>query len=433
MGLYTANNEVWIDQQIHSQLKLVTDAILKKVSDVSSIMLTGGFGRGEGSVIIRNGKIIVLRDFDIVLLMQRKMPSSSLHQLIEEVNDILCHESSSKIRFERLSFSVSILQFTLDEILHFPDIKTYDLKARSIILYGQDIRDRINFESIDIPPICIARIFFHNMMGLMEFFSPKFLDSVPHEFNKLNLVLECAKTYLNIGSLLTLMIGEYKPTYAERSEVIKNKHETISQFLGQKIPDLSNKITFFTDLKLHPNEKIIDNIDAIDLWFDARENLRVVFEYYINHYFQVPNTSNLIESCKKWYGHMTENGLDPYISSYVRTTLGIDIKFLTRFLGYFYRRYSAFSFLKGSHKLQKSFRLSLLKEFPLFKIYCSMPLLLYSLDRNGNLDKKLFDAFIKAINMLIIFKVNSSRSDGKWAESVKCLKSLKEIMYISFE
>ena len=86
LGIFTSYENTSIDTQIESKLQIITKTILENVSSVRSILLTGGFGKGEGSIKkINNGKIICLRDFDLVVIVDKIPKEITIRKLYNQI------------------------------------------------------------------------------------------------------------------------------------------------------------------------------------------------------------------------------------------------------------------------------------------------------------------------------------------------------------
>ncbi len=70
-----------VDQQIKKYLDAIVEAILKKVPEAKSILLGGGFGRGEGSAEIKKGRIIPQNDFEIFLITEKNLKEGFVNQV----------------------------------------------------------------------------------------------------------------------------------------------------------------------------------------------------------------------------------------------------------------------------------------------------------------------------------------------------------------
>jgi len=69
---YTQINDERIDNKIEQELQIVCEEILKVIKPVS-IILFGGFGRGEGSAQISNGEVVLSKDYDTLLVVKKKL------------------------------------------------------------------------------------------------------------------------------------------------------------------------------------------------------------------------------------------------------------------------------------------------------------------------------------------------------------------------
>ena len=82
---YTQLNDERIDKKIDQELEIVCEEILKVIKPVS-IILFGGFGRGEGSAQIRNHDIIISKDYDTLLVVKKQLPPSVIYQMSANIH-----------------------------------------------------------------------------------------------------------------------------------------------------------------------------------------------------------------------------------------------------------------------------------------------------------------------------------------------------------
>ena len=171
MGIYTIHNDPLIDQQIESRLNKIVDILVKNLPNVQSIILTGGFGKGEGSVRISNGRVTPLRDFDLVVVFKKSIPRRE----VTKVQRMLSCESNAIENYKyNQEFCLDISATTLDNINLFPDAITYDFKASKVI-YGIDLRSKIKWDSKEIPLRSGARLLFNKSTALLGSFSLNYL------------------------------------------------------------------------------------------------------------------------------------------------------------------------------------------------------------------------------------------------------------------
>ena len=109
MGIFTSHESASIDAQIASKLQLITKIILENVPYVRSILLTGGFGKGEGSVRkTNNEKILCLRDFDIAVIADKIPDGTIVQKLYDQIYRSLNLPNPERMLFRFSNFVVDI-------------------------------------------------------------------------------------------------------------------------------------------------------------------------------------------------------------------------------------------------------------------------------------------------------------------------------------
>ena len=82
MGTYTIFNNKLVDLQIQERIDLIVGVISNNVPHIDSLILTGGFGKGEGSVVFKDDEVKPLRDFDFCIVSDKKYPLIILKTLL---------------------------------------------------------------------------------------------------------------------------------------------------------------------------------------------------------------------------------------------------------------------------------------------------------------------------------------------------------------
>jgi len=168
LGKYTKYDCKRIDAKIDSQLHSITDAILESISGVKSIVLTGGFGKGEGSVEIRgDGKVAFVHDLDLAVIIDRIPREKTVQELYEQIYGSFGLTNPEHKLFRASSFVVDI-KFLRKKDLIYPDIWFYDLKAASQLLYGEEVRNLVPWGKKDIPLSSGLRILFERVLLCSE-------------------------------------------------------------------------------------------------------------------------------------------------------------------------------------------------------------------------------------------------------------------------
>ena len=180
-----SNLNAKIDQMINKDMEIITQEIRKIVNPVS-IFLIGSFGRGEGSVVLINNKLSPIKDYDILVVVDKKVSKSELELISIKSELALGYKVQGNHVFS--DFEVSILPITIDKLKNLVDIKGYEIKTASKLIYGIDVRQRIKFSKREIPLASGSRLLFRKAVGLLRRFSADFLHSSPSYQERMALI-----------------------------------------------------------------------------------------------------------------------------------------------------------------------------------------------------------------------------------------------------
>jgi len=127
MGKYTIQNIKNLDAKIEKDLNVVKTKLLEAYGkNIIAIILTGGFGRGEGSFLSNKHGVFPFNDYDLLIVTRNRLSK----QRLSDVSKSLAREIG--IRF------VDIGAITLSNFRKMPlSVFSFDLGS-SIILYGPE-------------------------------------------------------------------------------------------------------------------------------------------------------------------------------------------------------------------------------------------------------------------------------------------------------
>jgi len=111
----------------NKDIEVITSAIIKKCPQLVSIILYGGYGRNEGSMIKDGDRYIPYNDYDLLIIINNKIQNNALLQLKTKLAKDL------SIRWIDISQKSSAELNKLS-----PSIFNYDLKYASRVIYGDD-------------------------------------------------------------------------------------------------------------------------------------------------------------------------------------------------------------------------------------------------------------------------------------------------------
>lgn len=410
MGIYTSYSEEWIDAKVVSKLDLISNIILKNLQGIHSIILTGGFGRGEGSVrLIGNNEINLLKDFDIVVIVDPIPSEDKKNKILEQIYNELGLRNAELERFRFSKFVVDI-RYLKKRDLAYSDIWFYDFKSASKVLYGQSVANLTPYNADDIPFSSGFRILFEKVTGLLGHFSYEYVRGTKIETSKNDsLVYECLKAYIEMGTVLCILAKRYKPSYLDRTKIIKTIYKSDFNDLAQEIPNLPELIERATIFKLKPDAFIVEK-DPVDLWFSTRNDLGIIIRYYLSKYSGLPisNWTDL-QQLKKY---LIKTYYIPLLESWLRQRSGIFNSRLVIPVNYLYHILTNIEYIYQLKNNENRLYFKPLARLisPSLKFYLAAPLVLFALDRTGKVRNDYINLFFNELKFCIPIEINEDEN-----------------------
>ncbi|MFH1249395.1 MAG: hypothetical protein V1660_04550 [archaeon] len=304
MVKYTISDKA--NKVVETHMGIIKKIIIKDINPIS-IILFGGFGRGEGSFEIIRGKINPLNDYDMYVITKNKISED----LLEEIG-MKCSNAIGKggKEFAETPFSnydkneffhVDLRCIRYNELKRLMRInRTYELKYGSTIIYGEDVRKLIKIDSLPlsesfrylINPAC-------QLILCMD--SRRFKGGFKKDERQFAMH-HIVKTYLACASSLLISEGKFEPNYRRTNEAVK-------KIYGTRFPELVKRIDEATNLKINP-KKEIGNIN--ERWFQAREDLTFVLKYISKKHLGIEE-EDIIKFTSKLYNKLPYTYFTPYL------------------------------------------------------------------------------------------------------------------------
>jgi hypothetical protein len=216
-----------------------------------AIVLTGGFGRGEGSVSTDKGTIVPLNDYDVLLVTNTPIERSTLQSLGKKL--------ARQIGIDYVDLGVvateSLPNWAWTQLVH-------DIKYGSVVLDGDpSILDRIpSLGARAIPVTEAARLFFNRLAGAMNALQDyESTDSLSPDAARL-LAFQMSKMWIAVGDALLMLHGGYDASYAKRRDRFADLHMSVG--ISRRVADV---IRSAYDFKLGLNNAIAETLDEVVL------------------------------------------------------------------------------------------------------------------------------------------------------------------------
>ena len=306
------------DSKIASDMETICQEIKKQIPSVISVILTGGFSRGEGPVKKINGKFIPYNDYDIQVITREKISKKRTDFIAGDISKKLGYGSITNIFYPfkkenqklQQSFYIDLKCDTPTDLKKLlPRIRTYELKNDSKILFGKDIRYLIpNYSLKKIPLSESAKLLLDRTSQMIEYYSTE------KNYDKEVLTYFIQQAYAACCTALLQISGKYQIGYSKSANILDKTFKKDFPELYNKIPNLHKKINQFIKWKTNP--KKLPNQDVEKEWFIARKNILEVLKYFFSKFLN-KKIENLDELSKA-IGGMQKEFYSPYIKAIIK-------------------------------------------------------------------------------------------------------------------
>lgn len=418
------------NETIYSHVKIICEEIFREIQDVKSILLAGGFGRGEGSVRISAEKILPVNDYDVYVITERDIPEEELLEISSRAERRIGTEGYSSFRsyahysFEKMLY-VDLKCLTIRKLKELPPmIKYYELKHTGMVLYGEDPRkDMPDYAITEIPTAEGIRLLINRMSHLIEWIFPRhFEGDLKGDRDTLdNITFNCIKCFLSICGALLLLSGKYAPTYTGRMKNFERYFQGDYPDLDRVLPDLPEKVSYFTNLKLTGEPSEVEN--PVDLWFTTRDYLGIITKYVVSHVLKDEKWDrDWITFTDSIYRELGKKYLNRYVSYYLKKRLNIHLNGL--FLGFLTslaQFYSNIRFVQRINKFKSRLYLRPLLHAtePGLKIFAALPLVAFSIKRDLKVDTDMLKTAIEYLKTVYPVEIDSAENPIHYWGKVK--------------
>ena len=178
--------------------------------------------------------------------------------------------------------------------------RTYELKHGSTVVYGEDVRKKIN--DISVPLSEAFRYLINPACHLLLVMDEQRLDGNWKKDEEFYARHHIVKTYLAIASSLIISAGKFKANYTDTVEEFSKLYE-------KEFPELVKKVQEALELKTKPGKNFKD---LGKKWFEARDDLLFALKYISKKHLNVQDTE-LKEFIRKLYRKLPYVYFAPYL------------------------------------------------------------------------------------------------------------------------
>jgi len=281
MGKYTVLDNPIVDETIDAHMKVITKEMVDRIKP-ESVILTGSFGRGEGSVILKNSEVKILSDYEIGVVTNKFWQRELLSRFSQKLSTIFGVETTvvcitpdrlKQNRTKNLSFGRSP-----------PSVSMYELKSGSMLLYGKNYLSENLIDPRTIPLWEGISLLFNRMAEALQYFDVCIFQKLGDALaENLNLIKWINKILLACADALLISVGKYHYSYRTRRQVLQQEYPEYFSCAFRGFPQFLPMFQKAYEFKLYgpKNSPVYTNRDTIKFWFDAAEICDKVFRFIL--------------------------------------------------------------------------------------------------------------------------------------------------------
>ena len=275
MGRFAALADPLVDQTVETHLQRIVTAVRSRM-EPQAIILRGSFGRGEGSVMIQDGELRFLSDYEIDVATFSPLYRSLFRELSHHLTAEFGVETS--LRWVRPDYMrknrVGPLPMGPAPIT----ISLYECRYGSRTLCGQDVfHSGPTIEPRQILLTSAIRLVL-NRMAESLYYMPGASEAAHDE---LEVFYWANKTILACAESLLLLWGQYHFSYAERGRRFAAMAKNHLDFIGDEGVILSDLVARATEFKLRPRLSLYPDT-VQETWLKVVPICGAVFQHLVN-------------------------------------------------------------------------------------------------------------------------------------------------------
>ena len=252
----------------------------------------------------------------------------------------------------------------------------------------------------------------NRMMLLLMAFRPEFVrqDNYITEDESAIIAYYVAKSYLTMAEALLLLADEFEPSYTERAVRLAEIYESAFPDLYAELPDLTARVAAFTEYKLSPRP---EEIHSLAEWECCKQYIGQVFRYCLQALTRKRIPSSWVVVHDLIRDELPKPYFDPY-ASFMLGRYGVDIPSLRTVANLGGQAYLSYKYNRALRQdLGRSYGPALSLRDPGIKILAICPLILYSIDGEGEEDKTMLTKAFRELRH--VYPVGNAHQNLDWS------------------
>lgn len=240
------------DQRVADDLEQIARSLESEFpGQIEALVLIGAFGRGEGTMVVKDGDVVPVHDYDVIAVTQGELPHDKVSWL--------AHDLANKLGLPHLD----LFAYRKNQLSAFGlSLFTVDLKTSGHVFHGDpSVLELVRPQDPAKIPIDEARrLLFSRLPALLECVQESDFHRAPEGDDAFRIAYMASKVILSSVEALLISAGEYNPSYRERQRLFLERYK--------RYPRIAGLVRAATVIKLRG--EVPDGFDVIRYWLWAR-------------------------------------------------------------------------------------------------------------------------------------------------------------------
>ncbi len=276
---YTIDKNPKVDAKIAQDQEYINSHTLSLLGDhVHSILLCGGFGRGEGTVEVRGDEIHVVNDYDITIVLKERnrLKYAMLYRKYHAPLQALAEKLAMDLKMKQVDLCLKPLAYFENQATL--KIENYEVKQGHVVTHGEDDPTQCmpDWKPEDIPLFEGTWLFRNRGAGMLIPALYFMCEEGTPEHKKENFVIECGKAQLAMGDSILLLNRRYHHLYSERLH-------SLDTLYVSDVPDGEKIVMHYREAleqKLQPDFQKFYERDLVAWWFEIVGLMDHFYRFY---------------------------------------------------------------------------------------------------------------------------------------------------------
>jgi len=270
MGKYTILDDPTADQVVQDVLDIVLGEIIRLMGEyVQAIVLTGGYGRGEGGVCLSEGGYRLVNDLDLAVFVEKDFKRIK-KQYTPRLKALATSLQPKARGIKQIDMDItSINRYRFRPNL----VNNYEIKQGHQVLFGSLDLAKVmpNLVAENLPVFDGTTYFYSRGSGLLLPALYLVTGSLKHAALQENFQIELQKACQAMGDALLLKLRRYHCSYRERLRRFESLERDLDSDLKRLYEEIAPWYAWGVHRKLEPQLNWPGNDQMRERFFEIRD------------------------------------------------------------------------------------------------------------------------------------------------------------------